>query len=806
MRAWLTATTIIFALCVTAGVGFVASAGAGTSMGARVARGGKARARRTHHRRSMGKHTHCVAKPDHGRGIQARRRRTAKHHSPVKKCTALPHRLAKTHALHAPPGAPAPTDAIGPPAVSVSAAASVGSASAPTTPTEAGPPTETGPPTKSPAPPEEPTPPEEPPPVKAKGPLLGSPKLQTSTDTDPAGSAEAFEYTALASGTVNSLALYVASGSTARSIVVGLYTNAAGHPGTLLTSATISSPVAGAWNTVSVQPVAVSAGSIYWLAALASGGKLTLLDIEGGGPTQESKSNSLGTLPSSWSSGATYANSPASFYASAAVVGPPPPPPTPTASFTYSPASPVVGEPVTFNGASSTCPEGPCTYEWSNDGGPSQPIPPQFPLGSGQTITLTFSSAGTEYMRLLVTDVLGATATIEHNVTVAPEPPPPPPPPPPTAPSNTAAPSVSGTAQVGQTLTAHNGTWSGTAPISYTYQWQRDGTTDIVGATGPTYKPVAADVEHTLDVLVTATNSAGSESAASAKTAAVIKESSSGQQTDCIDDPSACGYPDATNTGVPAGTTLTSQANEINVTTPGTTIKDLALDGSIAVEANNTTIENSEITVNGTQGRCSGSCGGRGIWIKPGVTGTVIQNVTCHGGAASGENVTQYCIMSNDSATTIKHLHAYYCTECLAGPMDVSESFIDETGATIPGEHYEDIYYGGGAGPLIVNHNTMLNPNGQTAVVFASVDFGNQTTLTITNNLMAGGGYTIYGGGSGSGGTVVGPVTITGNRFSRKYYPESGSYGIASYLNNSVTTWSGNVWDETLQTVPMPGG
>ncbi len=76
----------------------------------------------------------------------------------------------------------------------------------------------------------------------------------------------------------------------------------------------------------------------------------------------------------------------------------------------------------------------------------------------------------------------------------------------------------------------------------------------------------------------------------------------------------------------------------------------------------------------------------------------------------------------------------------------------------------------------------MLNPNGQTAVVFASVDFGDQTTLTITNNLMAGGGYMIYGGGSGSGGSVVGPVTITGNRFSRKYYPEGGSYGVASYL------------------------
>jgi hypothetical protein len=137
----------------------------------------------------------------------------------------------------------------------------------------------------------------------------------------------------------------------------------------------------------------------------------------------------------------------------------------------------------------------------------------------------------------------------------------------------------------------------------------------------------------------------------------------------------------------------------------------------------------------------------------------------------------------------------------MVGPGEWSNNFVDQTGAEIPEEHYEDIYYGGGEGPLIVNHNTMLNPQGQTAVVFASVDFGDQTTLTITNNLMAGGGYMIYGGGSGSGGKVLGPVTVTGNRFSRKYYPEGGYYGVDSYMEKAVTTWSGNIWDETLKSV-----
>jgi hypothetical protein len=676
------------------------------------------------------------------------------------------------------------------------------------------PPSKEVPPSKEPTKePKEPAkePPGKKPPVETDSSLLGSTTVQPHVDTDTAGSAEAFQYKATATGTINSLDLYVPQASTATSIVVGLYSSVAGRPATLLTSATIEEPTVNAWNSVEVPPVSVSAGTEYWLAALAPSGKLAVTDVESGGaPTQESKSHSLEELPSSWGTGATYQNSPASFYASGATVSKEPKEPTepkepkepekPVASFSFSPSSPTVGQAVTFDGANSTCPGGPCTYEWSNDDGPNQPIPPQTPLGSGQSISLTFSTTGIKYIRLLVTNVLGQSATVEHNVNVAAEPPPPPPP---IAPSNTAAPKISGSAEVGQTLSATTGSWEGSTPIGYSYQWQQGGATNIAGATSSSYEPVASDVGHTLDVVVTASNSVGKATAASAQTAAVVKEATGSQQTNCISDPSKCGYPDATNTGVPPGTALTSESQNISVSKAGTTIKDIALNGEISVEANNTTIEDSEITVEGTQ-TCGKSCGGRGIWIKPGVTGTVIKHVTCHGAAATGVNVTQYCIMSNDSDTTIEYLHAYYCTECLAGAMDLSESFIDETGAVIPEEHYEDIYYGGGAGPLIVNHNTMLNPNGQTAVVFASVDFGDQTTLTITNNLMAGGGYTLYGGTSGSGGKVVGPVTVTGNRFSRKYYPESGYYGVASYFENSVTTWSGNVWDETLKSVPPP--
>src|SRR5581483_6274455 len=82
----------------------------------------------------------------------------------------------------------------------------------------------------------------------------------------------------------------------------------------------------------------------------------------------------------------------------------------------------------------------------------------------------------------------------------------------PAAPSNTVAPTISGTAQDGQTLTvASNGTWTSPDTLSYSYQWQRSsdgGSTwaNVSAATGSTYALTSADVGKKLRVVVTATD------------------------------------------------------------------------------------------------------------------------------------------------------------------------------------------------------------------------------------------------------------------------------------------------------------
>ena len=90
-------------------------------------------------------------------------------------------------------------------------------------------------------------------------------------------------------------------------------------------------------------------------------------------------------------------------------------------------------------------------------------------------------------------------------------------------PKATGEPRISGTAIQGSTLTASNGSFSGTTPFNYAYRWFRcdatggggngEGCTAITGATFRRYVLRAADVGHRLRVRVTASNAEGSATA-----------------------------------------------------------------------------------------------------------------------------------------------------------------------------------------------------------------------------------------------------------------------------------------------------
>lgn len=94
------------------------------------------------------------------------------------------------------------------------------------------------------------------------------------------------------------------------------------------------------------------------------------------------------------------------------------------------------------------------------------------------------------------------------------------------APVNTGPPSITGTAKVGQTLTASNGSWSNN-PTDYAYAWLRCNTSgaaciSVPDGTQKSYTLSAADAGHQMRVRVTASNTDGSSAAQSDPTATVV--------------------------------------------------------------------------------------------------------------------------------------------------------------------------------------------------------------------------------------------------------------------------------------------
>jgi hypothetical protein len=106
------------------------------------------------------------------------------------------------------------------------------------------------------------------------------------------------------------------------------------------------------------------------------------------------------------------------------------------------------------------------------------------------------------------------------------------------APTNATPPTISGTATVGSLLTASSGSWNGTTPINYSYQFRRCGPnggscSSISGANRSTYTLKSADRGSTVRVRVTAKNADGSAQVESAPTAVIAAAAPPPAATGC---------------------------------------------------------------------------------------------------------------------------------------------------------------------------------------------------------------------------------------------------------------------------------
>ena len=138
------------------------------------------------------------------------------------------------------------------------------------------------------------------------------------------------------------------------------------------------------------------------------------------------------------------------------------------------------------------------TYSVMNGGAALTLTPPVLPGKQGVPATYTAAWAGlTAYSNYLGLVNYGGTGafTVVNVVTQADVKP--------GTPLNTVAPTITGTPEAGQRLTAAPGTWD-VAGLNFAYRWQANGV-DIPGATRANYRVATADQGKALTVVVTAT-------------------------------------------------------------------------------------------------------------------------------------------------------------------------------------------------------------------------------------------------------------------------------------------------------------
>jgi hypothetical protein len=301
----------------------------------------------------------------------------------------------------------------------------------------------------------------------------------------------------------------------------------------------------------------------------------------------------------------------------------------------------------------------------------------------------------------------------------------------------------------------------------------------------------------------------------------------------CFADPSACGYPDADNTGpttalqkvpgasLPSGAQWDTGAHTLRITGDNVTVENLDIAGAVTVDGDNATIRNSRIAVSNG---CSSPCGSSGIRLgetDATVTGTVLQNldiVTAEKDPSNDNPLDPATIdtkldhgvrNNGDLAVTADHLYIKGFAGAWKGPGTIENSYLFSQLA-FDGDHVEAYLNGGEGNPTILDHNTILNPVAQTAAISLFNDFGGIGRVDVVDNLLAGGGYVMYGGAKNGTGNVTGPILIKGNRIARGrqdshgYYSNGGEIGLWAEFNKDATRACGNYWDDNLKATGSP--
>jgi len=277
----------------------------------------------------------------------------------------------------------------------------------------------------------------------------------------------------------------------------------------------------------------------------------------------------------------------------------------------------------------------------------------------------------------------------------------------------------------------------------------------------------------------------------------------------CAAVPSSCGFPDSTTTGVTDTSVLRTVPGQVTsgkgwhynggwivVDTDGAVLENVITSDGIDVDANNVTIRNVRSTATGETW---------GIGLRHAKNTTITDTEILPTAGKTRLLVGIKDVYGDATGTTIDRVEiTRTSTGIQIGGGLIEDSYVHDLDM-ISGDHVNGTTSNGFTTQLTIRHNTIFNKFSQTDAVSLFQDFGTEENRLIENNLLAGGGYTIYAGAN-AGKAATKNIVVRDNVVSTMYFPGGGSYGPATAYNpaGAGNVWENNTWAETGKVIPAP--
>ena len=316
-----------------------------------------------------------------------------------------------------------------------------------------------------------------------------------------------------------------------------------------------------------------------------------------------------------------------------------------------------------------------------------------------------------------------------------------------TAEANSTVEVYDGTTQIGTTTTNGNGTWG------YT--------------TG-----TLSDATYTFTAR--ATDAAGNTGAWSAERTVTVATSTPSTPTE---------FPDATNTGVPEGVTLTPYYGNLVINTPGAVIEGLDIRGNVTINADNVILKNCKVT----------SSAFSVVSIDEGATGVIVQDCEINGLGATNNSRGiggQGTFLRNNIYNVENGINVQ------GSNTIIQDNYIHNLAAS-GFTRYDGIQILGNVSDITISDNSVINSHDGSAIRITN-DFGSVNGVVIDNNKLSGGDFAVVSEEKSSNSGQITGVQVTNN------YLHKGDNDYSYVTNNSVF-WQGNIDLDTGLAVTQGG-